>query len=64
MDMITLAMALGAVQQIKRDLAEGAIKGEPGDDYVLTNQDKIDIANIVLSELPTVQGVLYGNTSN
>ena len=35
-----------------------------GDDYVLTAQDKADIANIVLSELPTTQGVLYGNTSN
>ena len=29
-------------------------------DYNLTEQDKIDIANIVLSELPTTQGVLYG----
>lgn len=35
-----------------------------GDDYVLTEQDKSDIANIVLGELPTTQGVLYGNTSN
>lgn len=35
-----------------------------GDDYVLTPQDKTDIANIVLSELPTTQGVQYGNTSN
>ena len=31
---------------------------------VLSEQDKIDIADIVLSELPTTQGVLYGNTSN
>ena len=35
-----------------------------GDDYVLTDQDKTDIANIVLQELPTTQGVLYGNESN
>lgn len=35
-----------------------------GQDYVLTAQDKTDIADIVLSELPTTQGVLYGNTSN
>lgn len=35
-----------------------------GNDYVLTAQDKSDIADIVLSELPTTQGVLYGNTSN
>lgn len=32
--------------------------------YVLTAQDKSDIAAIVLSELLTTQGVLYGNTSN
>lgn len=41
-----------------------SLKGEQGDDYVLTAQDKTDIANIVLSELPTTQGVLYGNSSN
>ena len=35
--------------------------GAPGQDYVLTAQDKDDIAAIVLSELPTTQGVLYGN---
>ena len=39
-------------------------QGIPGDDYVLTAQDKTDIANIVLQLLPTTQGVLYGNTSN
>ena len=38
--------------------------GADGDDYVLTTQDKTDIANIVLSELPTTRGVQYGNTSN
>ena len=38
--------------------------GQNGNDYVLTAQDKSDIADIVLSELPTTQGVLYGNTSN
>ena len=38
--------------------------GQDGNDYVLTAQDKSDIADIVLSELPTTQGVLYGNTSN
>ena len=35
-----------------------------GNDYVLTAQDKTDIANIVLQLLPTTQGVLYGNASN
>jgi hypothetical protein len=39
-------------------------QGEPGTDYVLTDQDKTDIANIVLQELPTTEGVLYGNASN
>ena len=39
-------------------------QGAPGNDYVLTEQDKADIADIVLQELPTTQGVLYGNTSN
>ena len=39
-------------------------KGDPGNDYVLTAQDKADIANIVLQLLPTTQGVLYGNASN
>lgn len=41
-----------------------SVIGPQGDDYVMTNQDKTDIANIVLSELPTTQGVQYGNTSN
>lgn len=36
-------------------------QGDPGQDYVLTNQDKFDIADIVLGELPTTQGVQYGN---
>lgn len=39
-------------------------KGDAGDDYILTAQDKTDIANIVLQLLPTTQGVLYGNASN
>lgn len=41
-----------------------SVIGPQGDDYVLTAQDKTDIANIVLSELPTTQGVQYGNESN
>ena len=32
--------------------------------YTLTQQDKADIANIVLQELPTTQGVLYGDANN
>lgn len=32
------------------------LQGEPGDDYVLTAQDKADIADIVLGELPVYNG--------
>ena len=35
-----------------------------GSDYILTAQDKADIADLVLAELPTTQGVQYGNTGN
>lgn len=41
-----------------------SVIGPQGDDYVLTNQDKSDIADLVLAQLPTTQGVQYGNTSN
>lgn len=41
-----------------------SVIGPQGDDYVLTAQDKTDIANIVLSELPTTQGVQYGNSND
>lgn len=33
-------------------------------EYVLSERDKEAIAQIVLDELPTTEGVLYGNTSN
>lgn len=39
------------------DVMDGA-KGDPGDTYVLTAQDKSDIANIVLSELPVAESEL------
>lgn len=42
----------------------GHVVGANGQNYVLTAQDKSDIADIVLSKLPTTQEVLYGNTSN
>lgn len=38
--------------------------GVNGSDYILTDQDKSDIADLVLAELPTTQGVQYGNTGN
>ena len=52
---------LASLKGIKGDKGD---KGDPGQDYVLTNQDKSDIADIVLGELPTTQGVQYGNTNN
>ena len=41
-----------------------SVIGPQGDAYVLTDQDKSDIADLVLAQLPTTQGVQYGNTSN
>ena len=32
-------------------------KGDTGDDYVLTPQDKADIANLVLAELPSAESI-------
>lgn len=48
----------------KGDTGATGPQGAPGNDYVLTAQDKADIADIVLQELPTTQEVLYGNASN
>ena len=49
--------------EINKALAQakdnGDFKGEPGDDYILTNSDKTDIANIVLGLLPTWTGGSY-----
>lgn len=36
-------------------------QGPAGQNYVLTTQDKADIVDMVLQELPTTQGVQYGN---
>lgn len=43
------------------DGAKGAKgdKGDPGDDYILTDQDKTDIAEIVLSELPNADTMSF-----
>lgn len=41
-----------------------SVIGPQGDDYVLTAQDKADIADIVLQSLPTTQGTLYGKENN
>lgn len=37
----------------------GDFKGEPGDDYILTEDDKREVANIVLTMLPTWNGGSY-----
>lgn len=37
----------------------GDFKGEPGDNYILTEDDKIEVANIVLTILPTWNGGSY-----
>jgi hypothetical protein len=52
--------AQGATPMV-RQINLGHVVGADGQDYVLTAQDKTDIANIVLQLLPTTQGVLYGN---
>lgn len=45
-----------ALQQAKD---KGDFKGEPGDDYILTEDDKREVANIVLTMLPTWNGGSY-----
>lgn len=45
-----------ALEQAKQD---GDFKGEPGNDYILTEDDKIEVANIVLTILPTWNGGSY-----
>ena len=57
---ITFAMSDGSTVTTTGE----SVIGPRGNDYVLTPQDKTDIANIVLSELPTTQGVQYGNSND
>lgn len=45
-----------ALAQAKQN---GDFKGEPGDDYILTEDDKREVANIVLTILPTWNGGSY-----
>lgn len=40
-----------AFSNLKGATGEQGIQGPKGDDYVLTNQDKQDIANLVLSDI-------------
>lgn len=47
------------VTQLQRASALQGPKGDPGDDYVLTAQDKEDIAEIVLTLLPSATGVSF-----
>ena len=54
-DNIDRAVA-NALEQAKES---GDFKGEPGDDYILTEADKREVANIVLTILPTWNGGSY-----
>ena len=54
---ITFTMSDGSVVTTTGE----SVIGPKGDNYNLTNQDKSDIADIVLGELPTTHGVQYGN---
>ena len=47
----------------KGDTGATGPQGPQGDDYVLTNQDKTDIANIVLQLLPNADTMLFPETS-
>ena len=50
-----------ATAQLNKLEIDGVIyegmKGDPGDDYVLTAQDKADIADLVLAELPVAEEI-------
>lgn len=47
----------GAVEDALRQAKDsGEFDGEPGDDYVLTDFDKLQIAAIVIGELPKYAG--------
>lgn len=50
-----------ATAQLNKLEIDGVIyegmKGDPGDDYVLTAQDKSDIADLVLAQLPTAESI-------
>ena len=60
---ITLTMSDGSTVTTTGQSVIGP-QGPAGSDYILTDQDKSDIADLVLAELPTTQGVQYGNTGN
>lgn len=45
-----------ALEQAKEN---GDFKGDKGDDYILTEDDKREVANIVLTILPTWNGGSY-----
>lgn len=54
-DNIDRAVA-NALEQAKEN---GDFKGDKGDDYILTEDDKREVANIVLTILPTWNGGSY-----
>ena len=46
-------------EAVRAIVESGELKGDKGDDYVLTDTDKQEIANIVLAELPNGDEVSY-----
>ena len=46
-------------EQLNALKGEQGLKGDDGQDYVLTDSDKSEIANLVLSQIPTTNGVEY-----
>ena len=48
-----------SIQTIRGEKGEQGPAGKNGNDYVLTEKDKKEIANIVLLELPSSEDVSY-----
>ena len=48
-----------SIQTIRGEKGEPGPAGEKGTDYVLTETDKQEIANLVLAELPSSEEVSY-----
>ena len=50
---------LAALKGAKGDKGDTGPQGEPGADYILTANDKTEIANLVLAALPSSEEVGY-----
>lgn len=51
------AAGMGAIKGDKGEKGDPGPKGDPGVDYILTDPDKEEIADIVLDELPNAEEV-------